>query len=431
MGYVLKNINILSGHKDMTVENKSILVEDGRIVAIEENNFHFDNVKIIDLNGKYLLPGLINMHVHLPGSGMPKDTKKQTKESVDKLMSNKLTRFIAYKICSKYAKTELLSGVTTIRTVGGLSDIDSRVRDASEKGATLPRVLASNMALSVPEGHMAGVLAYEAHTKDDANTLVKEIAKTTPDLIKLMITGGVLDAKVKGEPGVLKMKEEIVLEACNTAHKLGFKVAAHVESSEGVKVALKCGVDTIEHGAILDDEAISLFKKNNSAHICTISPVIPLSKFPREISHATDLTQYNCNVVFKGVVSCAKTCIENDIMVGIGTDTACPYITHYDMWRELVYFIKYVGVTPKFAIYSTTLGNAIIAGIDKETGSVDLNKSADFMIVDENPLDNIKALRNPYMVIYRGKIIKNPKIKKFDVIEKNFDCLEEFNMTKN
>lgn len=426
MRYVLKNANILSGHKDMTAQKKSILVEDGIITAIEDNNFHYDKAKIIDLSGRYLLPGLINMHVHLPGSGKPNGNKKQTKESVDKLMHNKISRFVVYKLCSKYARTELLSGVTTIRTVGGLRDIDSKIRDAAIKDKSLPRILASNMALSVPNGHMAGVLAYEAATKDDATMLVNKIAKTNPDLIKLMITGGVLDAKVKGEPGVLKMSQEIAEEACNTAHKLGFKVAAHVESTEGVRVALKSGVDTIEHGAVLDEETINLFKKNNSAHICTLSPFIPETKFPEEVSHATDFTRYNGEIVFNGVVSCAKTCLQNDIMVGLGTDTACPFVTHYDMWRELVYFVKYVGVTPKYAIYSATLGNAIIAGIEKETGSIDLNKTADFMIVDENPLDNLNTLRKPYMVVHCGKIIKNPKTRKISVIEENLNALDEF-----
>ena len=101
---------------------------------------------------------------------------------------------------------------------------------------------------------MAGSLAYEAESVEDAIKYAKKIIEKKPDLLKLMITGGVLDAEVRGEPGVLKMSPEMVKAACDVAHASGLKVAAHVESTEGVRVALQNGVDTIEHGAKTDDE---------------------------------------------------------------------------------------------------------------------------------------------------------------------------------
>ena len=114
-------------------------------------------------------------------------------------------------MCEGYAKQELLGGVTTIRTVGGVADYDTIIRDKVAAGKIDgPRVLASNMAVSVPEGHMAGSLAYEATSVDEAVMYVRKIAEDKPDLIKLMITGGVLDDKNKGEPGVLKMQPEFV-----------------------------------------------------------------------------------------------------------------------------------------------------------------------------------------------------------------------------
>ena len=102
--------------------------------------------------------------------------------------------------------------------------------------------------------------------------------------------------------------------------------------------------------------------------------------------------RYNGNIVFEGIVSASKTCLDNDIKVGIGTDTACPFVTHYDTWRELDYFIKYVKNDNREAIYHATLLNAIIAGIDNETGSVEENKSCDLLIVDNNPLEDITCL---------------------------------------
>lgn len=421
MKYALTNCIILNGTKNMEpLRGYSIIVEDGKITKI--TNEVLSNIKVIDLQNRYVLPGLINMHVHLPGSGMPKDTSKQNKESVNKLLSCKLTRYIVYRLCASFAKLELMSGVTTIRTVGGLSNIDSTIRDNINKGKLKgPRILASNMALSVPGGHMAGVLAYEATNVDSAISYINKISETKPDLIKLMITGGVLDAKKKGEPGELKMSPEIIKAACDRAHELGYKVAAHVESPLGVKLALENGVDTIEHGAKLTDEIINLFKERNASLITTISPAIPLAKFDESITHATELTKYNGNIVFEGIVSASIECLENNIKVGLGTDTACPFVTHYDTWRELAYFIKYVKNDNKEAIYHATLGNAIIAGIEQETGSVEENKSCDLLIVDKNPLDDITALRQPYMVVFKGNIIKKPKIRKFKYVENELD----------
>lgn len=194
MRYALTNGIILSGKKDMEpLEGYSIIVEDGKIKEI--TNQMVNDIKTIDLKNKYVMPGLINMHVHLPGSGMPKDTGKQNKESVNKLLSNPLTRYIVYKLCAKFARIELMSGVTTIRTVGGLSNIDSKIRDNILQGKIKgPRILSSNMALSVPGGHMAGILAYEATDVDSAINYINKISETKPNLIKLMITGGVLDA---------------------------------------------------------------------------------------------------------------------------------------------------------------------------------------------------------------------------------------------
>ena len=421
--YAIANANIISGNMGDGVQSgKYILVEDGKIASITDDKKAIANLDVIDLNGKYILPGLINLHVHLPGSGMPKDTKKQNKKTVRMLMNHALTKYIVYRMCANYAKVELMSGVTTIRTVGGLDDIDSRIRDNGAKGKLkAPRVLASNMAVSVKDGHMAGLLAYEAKDPEDGRRYVREIAKTNPDLIKLMITGGVLDAKKEGEPGVLRMSSEIVKACCEEAHKLGFKVAAHVESPLGVTVALEGGVDTIEHGANISEHEIELFKQNGSAHILTVSPTIPLCMFDLSVSGGTELHKINGKVVFEGMLDCARKCLDNGIPVGLGTDTACPFVTHYDMWRELRYFQKYLGVSNEFAIHTATKVNAEIAGIDKETGSIEEGKSADFMVVEGNPLENLEALRNPKMVVLRGNVIKNPKVKKFQYVEDELD----------
>ena len=417
------NCMLLDGSENMTAqENMTIIEENGTILSVEKNRSAEDCEKVYDLKGKFLMPGLINLHVHLPAGGRPKKKQSDSAKLAKILLSNPVTRAAAMKMCENYAKTELLSGVTTIRTVGGVSNFDTQIRDKINAGnLSGPHILASNMGVSVPGGHMAGSVAYAAQSTEDAVNFVKKVAAEKPDLIKLMITGGVLDAKVKGEPGEMKMSEECIKACCDEAHKLGFKVAAHTESPEGVKAALKNGVDTIEHGAKADPEMIELFKEKNAALVCTISPALPYALFDTEVSHASEMAQFNGRVVMDGIIDCAKQALANGIPVGLGTDTGCPYITHYDMFRELVYFKKYVGVTNAFALHTATMINAQIAGIDTATGSIVPGKCADMLITKENPLKDLKALREPFMVVCGGKVTEEPKIKKMKNVEKELD----------
>ena len=421
--YALTNCVLLDGTEYMTPQTgKTVYISGDTIVDIGGDGQIAAGYERIDLGGKYLLPGLINLHVHLPASGKPRKKPSDPKKLVQLITANGVMRSIGVKLCESYAKTELLSGVTTIRTVGGVADFDTIIRDQVAEGKILsPRVVASNMAVSVPGGHMAGSLAYEARTPEEAAAYVTTIAAEKPDLIKLMITGGVMDAEVVGEPGVLRMQPELVKAACDRAHALGMKVAAHVESPEGVRVALENGVDSIEHGAKPDGEIMRLFKERGAFQVSTISPAVPYALFDRGVSHATYEQQENGKVVFDGIVALAKECLAAGIPVGLGTDTGCPFITHYDMWRELCYFVKFCGVTPAFALYSATLLNARLAGIDHLTGSVEKGKAADLIVCERDPLEDLTALRKLDMVIKDGWCIDRPTVKKMPQVERELD----------
>ena len=420
--YALINGVLLDGTRDMTPQTgKIVCVEGGKIAAVTDGPLPA-GYEPVDLAGRYILPGLINLHVHLPASGKPKKKPSDPKKLVKLITSNGLMRRVGVKLCESYARTELLSGVTTVRTVGGVADFDTIIREKAAAGEILsPRVVASNMAVSVPGGHMAGSLAYEARTPEEAAACVERIAAEKPDLIKLMITGGVMDAEVVGEPGVLRMEPSLVKAACDRAHGLGMKVAAHVESPEGVRVALENGVDSIEHGAKPDDEILRLLREHGAFQVATLSPAIPYALFDRSVSHATYEQQENGKVVLEGVIAMARACLENDIPVGLGTDTGCPYVTHYDMWRELCYFVKYCGVTPAFALHSATLLNARLAGIDSVTGSVEAGKAADLIVCDRDPLADLSALRSLHMVIKDGVRIEHPAVKKLPEVERELD----------
>ena len=409
-------------------EGQVILVENERITEIlpaEEagkRNLTASGYEEIDLQGKYILPGLINMHVHLAGNGKPQKKQRDNEALVKKIMSNGLTKAIAYNMVCGFAKDELYSGVTTIRTVGGLGDFDTRLRDDIATGKKPgPRILAANEGISVPGGHMAGSVAIAADSVEEALQHLETSKAQKVDLVKLMITGGVLDAKEKGVPGELKMAPEMVKAVCDKAHTMGYMVAAHVESPEGVKVALKNGVDSIEHGAKADEEMISLFKEHNAFLCTTLSPALPYALFDRSITNASEVEQFNGNVVFEGIIDCAKAAIANDIPVVLGNDVGCPWITQYDFWRELYYFHKYVGVSNAFALYTATCRGAEMAGIGDITGTLEPGKCADMIVVEKNPLEDLRVLRNVDMVIVQGKVIRAPKVKKKQIVETELD----------
>ena len=201
--------------------------------------------------------------------------------------------------------------------------------------------------------------------------------------------------------------------------------AAHIESAEGVRVGLEAGVDTIEHGADLTPELIALFKENGvgrkSSLTCTVSPALPFVELDPEKTHSTEIQKVNGNIVYKGIVHAAQAALEAGIPVGLGTDSACPYVTHYDMWREVVYFERIVGAPRKLAFHTATLGNACILGLGDETGSIEVGKAADLIVLDENPLYNLEALRQVKMVMARGKLISGLSVKHLPELDRELD----------
>lgn len=383
--------------------------------------------RILDLGGSFVLPGLINLHVHLFGTGMPSKVLGggNLQQFLMRVLHSPLGPKIMDKIIAGNVQTQLFSGVTTIRAVGDFCYSDIHIRDRIRTGKLIgPRMLVSGPAITVPGGHGDGTFAVTSADPAQLVSFVDRNAQAGVDLIKICVTGGVMDAKEVGHPGELKMNLEQTKAVCDRAHTLGLKVASHTESEEGLDIALRGGVDTIEHGAAIDDEMLALYRKNHSAMVVTFSPCVPLSILPPEITRLDDKATINTRVVGQGMANGANRALAEDIPLGLGTDAACPLCTQYNTWRELVYVSRFCGVSPAKAICIATLENAKIAGIEKETGSIAEGKAADLLIVRKNPLENLRALRDPEYVFAKGKQFSHPKPKKIEKIEQWLDSID-------
>ncbi|MDO4198639.1 MAG: amidohydrolase family protein, partial [Erysipelotrichaceae bacterium] len=157
------------------------------------------------------------------------------------------------------------------------------------------------------------------------------------------------------------------------------------------------------------------------ALVCTLSPAIPLYKIDPSVTGYGEDCQFNTEVLLNGMVEMTQKCLQKGVTVGLGTDTGCPFVTHYDMWRELVYFTKYIkGVDENFAIHTATSVNSKILGIDDITGTIEEGKCADLLFVKDNPLNNLETLKDPSMVISSGKIY-TAKNKKYSNVEEELN----------
>lgn len=423
-----RNAMVLDGTKQMRcIPNATVVEENGKIQSVEPNGAVPLNCKTIDLQGRTLLPGLINLHCHLPGDGKPQSIDGSTAGLIQKQLKNPMGRFIMKEMSAASAKTELLSGTTTIRTVGGLADFDAQIRDEIAAGKRIgARIVAGNEAISVPGGHMAGTLAYISHSTAEAVALVDKIAAGKPDLIKLMITGGTLDIEKIGDEERILMPAEQIKAACDEAHRLGYKVAAHVQGTPGMRAAVENGVDTVEHGGGMDDDLAALFKQKGAALTSTITVVAAMACLPLELSGLSQLYRDSCRALLREVISGYKKAVAAGIPIGLGMDNGSPLITQYSTWRELDFFTRYIGTPPEFALHAATQGSAEILGLGDVLGSIEPGKAADFLIVDGDPRRDFSVLAQPYMVVKGGKIYKKPRVHRYPKYDELLDRVKEF-----
>lgn len=414
------------------VRDTDIFVRDGIIERISPTDEGLDvtDYKVIDARGLYAMPGLINAHAHLFGTGAPSKILSGggAQKLVLKITRSAIGPAILRALVRSSCAQELNSGVTTLRSLGDFRFSDIEVRDEIRKGkgkAAGLNLLVSGPALTAPGGHGDGTFALTASTPSEFAALVAQNVMNGADVVKICITGGVTDAKKKGEPGEVKMTEEQVKAACDRAHKLGKKVAAHIQSPLGVEIAAKYGVDTIEHGAHMSAEAAAALKARGGAVVATYTPAYPYFKLPPEVTKLDDIRVFNSGIVLDGMTQCVKDAYAAGITVGMGTDASCPFSTQYGMWREIIYFAKLGGFGVKAALKAATIGNAAVVGESERTGSLEVGKRADIILLSRSPVSHPETLRAPKTVIAGGRVIEHPAVKRNEKMEKILDKLME------
>ena len=422
--FVLSHATVVIGDKKGTVYHDTSVVigADGTIekVAPTAETEVPEGYHNLDASGKTVAPGLINGHVHLMSDGSPLDPKMLTPENkirLSKALRSPVGRPLLYERAKKSALTLLNSGVTTFRSQGDIWYADVAVRNRVNSGKLLgPHILASGPLLSTVGGHGAPLISLESDDVDTARANAEQNLDHGADVIKIAATGGVVDSQKLGEAGAPQMTVDQMKAICDVAHAAGKIVSAHAQSPEGVKNALQAGVDTIEHGAPLDDEMTELYLHNPrslrgfSAVEPTLSAALPLSEIEQSVTGITDVQLANTKHVCDGMIKGAKQAREAGIRVGIGTDTAMTFDTQYGTWRELQLFVDYLGASKVEAFYDGTLGEAEILGIDDHTGSVTEGKQADLIVLDENPLENLHTLDDPELVIVSGQPVWHPEV---------------------
>ena len=387
----------------------SIIVEKDKIVDVVEG--YLDpgkGDKAIDLNSYTVLPGLMDMHVHLSGESNPKKYLERFTMDLDDY---------AYQSIS-YAKKTLMAGFTTVRDLGG--PINNSLRDAIEKGLVVgPRIFSSGNALATTGGHadptngMKFEFAGDPGPKqgvvnglEDARKAVRQQYKNGADLIKITATGGVLSVAKSGENP--QFKEDEIREIVETASDYNMHVAAHAHGSEGMKRAILAGVRSIEHGTLMDQEVMNLMIKKNTYYVPTISAGEFVAEKAQIDGYYPEIVRPKAKKIGPQLKNTFKKAYGAGVKIAFGTDSGVSY--HGENAKEFRYMVE-AGMSPMEAIVSATKTASELLEKEKSLGTVERGKVADIIATECDPLENIDCMKKVVFVMKNGIVYKNQTIK--------------------
>lgn len=386
MAILFRNANIIDGKGDR-MDRGFVIVEKNRMVKVGKGTGPEKQKgnELIDLEGRSLLPGMIDCHVHLCLDGSP-DPARSLQMDLDSLVTLKAAR---------NAQLTLLTGVTTLRDMGARNHVDISLREAIQAGIIPgPRILCSGQLICMTGGQ-GWPFGREADGPEEVRKAVREQLKAGANLIKLMSTGGVLTPGI--EAGAPQLTYEELKAGVEEAHKAGRKAASHAQGNEGIKNSLKAGMDTIEHGIDIDEEAIGLFLEKKAALVPTLSaPFHILEKGTK--SGIPDFIIEKTKRVKTTHMESAQKAYQTGICIGMGTDAGTPFNMHGENLKELELMMQ-IGFTSMEAVIASTQTAARILGLEEQIGTIEEGKLADLIVVEEDPLNDIKILQDKNNIV--------------------------------
>ena len=387
----------------------TVVVRDDRIVAVQPPSAALPaEATRIDADGGFVMPGLIDCHVHLSSSGAANYELQRLKD----LLPLQALRGAAN------ARTMLMAGFTTVRDLSAPGFMNVAIRQAFDEGLMVgPRVLAAGMSLTVPGGHGDSYYRPEisvaregiVNGPDEARRAVREWVKMRVDLIKLLVTGGVMTDG--SDVGALQWTQDELEAAIGQAHQLGVRVAGHCHGAAGVKAGVRAGLDTVEHGTMLDEEAVALMADRGTFLVPTIIAG------QRIVDHGT-AGGIAPHVVRKGEQigewhrSSVRMAHEAGVKIAFGTDCGTPFNRPGENAVELGFMVE-CGLSPGEALASATRVAADATGLADRLGTLEEGKAADLLVVNGEPLSNVAVMADPSAIAYvvkGGTVVRRPGV---------------------
>ena len=388
MTTVFTNANILDVIGETTIKGGSVLVEDDIIKEVGTDIAVPEGAKVVDLGGKTMLPGIFNCHVHMcsdAGNGQ----KEHLSDAASAIRGIKNLRILVN------------SGVTYIRDAGSPNYIDIDLHEAQLRGDIIaPEMQTAGRCICMTGGH-GHDSGREADGPDDCRKAAREQLKAGASWIKVMATGGVMTKGV--EPGSRQLTEEELRAAIEEAHKAGAKSFTHAQGMEGIKNALRAGVDSIEHGFFMDDWCFDFMKEHNVFFV----PTLAAPYWIKVHGTAAGIPDYMVRKVENTIEAHQDTfrrAHKAGVKIALGTDAGTPF-NKYDLTCYECVLMVENGMTPMKAIQCGTINAAELLSVDATHGSITPGKRANFSIFEEDPLNDIHALLNCAMTVIGGKVV--------------------------
>lgn len=398
MRKIFKNLRLLDVKAQEVIGEGLIIVEDRKIIYAGSANSDFSRSdletdgQIIDLEGKTVLPGIIDSHIHSLFDASP-DPFSSLESDSDSMITIKAVGFM---------EETIRNGVVAVRDMGGLDYLEFGLKEAIDNQLIPgPRMQLAGRLITMTGGH-GYLIGREVDSPAEARKAAREQLKVGVDFIKIMATGGVMTEGV--EPGAPQLTEAEMAAAVAEAHKAGRKTAVHAQGTEGIKNALRAGIDSIEHGVFLDDEAIQLMLKNDVYLVPTLSAVHWIIEEGVEAG-IPEFAVRKSEAVLASHIRSFQMAQEAGVKIAMGTDAGTPLNLHGNNLYELELMVEH-GMEPLEAIKAATLTGAEMIGLADEIGSLEAGKAAHLLVVDGNPDINIEDIQYIDRVYKNGQLVR-------------------------